>query len=98
MHEEEKIKELTGQIAQLESRVNTLSDGLTRLSKVAREYDELLSRQSNMIEKSVEDAFARIINLELKVFPNLAGDIDRLQGIIGDSDDKAYNPLDRRKP
>ena len=29
---------------------------------------------------------------------NLAGDIDRLHGIIGDGDNKAYNPLDRRKP
>jgi molecular chaperone GrpE (heat shock protein) len=98
MQQEEKIKEQAAEIARLEARIEDLSSGLTRLAKVAREYDELLSRQSNMIEKSVEDAFARIVNLELKVFPNLAGDIDRLHGIIGDGDNKAYNPLDRRKP
>lgn len=96
----EQNRQLLARLARLEKRIDTLAVGMTRHVKTAREYDEALARQGGMASAEIRDAFERIINLELKVFPNLAGDIDQLHGIIGDGDanHRAQNQLDRRQP
>jgi hypothetical protein len=51
-----------------------------------------------LIEEDQDDAFNRLKNIELKVFPNLAQDILRVNDIIGDGGNKRHNGLDYRKP
>lgn len=82
----------------LEKRVEKLEKSLNRLGNMYVEYNELLNVQLKTIERDQEYLFERLKNLELKVFPHLAEGITHLHGIIGDGDDKANNPFDRRRP
>jgi predicted nucleic acid-binding Zn-ribbon protein len=93
-------RQLLARIARLEKRFDTLENGLTRLVKSNREYDAAHARHVELARTELHNALERIVNLELKVFPNLAGDIDCLHNIIGDGDanHQAHNQLDRRKP
>ncbi len=82
---------LTERLARLEARVE-------RQARSLREYIDIVARYVKDVDRDQQYAFERIINLELKVFPHLKGDIARLHAIIGDYHDKADQPLDRRKP
>ena len=59
-------------------------------------FDQLLDRHCKMIEREVREAFERIKHLELSLFPNLGTDIVAVRDIIGEGEDRAENPLDRR--
>jgi len=51
-----------------------------------------------MIQDSNVDAFDRIKNIELKFFPNLATDLNQLDGIIKGDDNQKESPFERREP
>ena len=50
-----------------------------------------------LIDNEVIDALERIKLIELALFPNFAGYIIRLNGILGEGEGKAWNPLDKRR-
>jgi hypothetical protein len=91
-------QELLAKIGQLEAAVHGLTEKLEKEIKHNVNMDRLNTELRKLIETDVIDAFERIKNIELKFFPNLAGDITRVNDIIGEADPKAWNPLDRRKP
>jgi predicted nucleic acid-binding Zn-ribbon protein len=95
---EERIKTLEAGIQGLETRLDGLLKRLDRISKGSYEYDMLLDKHIKILDQQQKDAFERIINLEVKFFPNLIKDISRLHNIIGEGDNKICNPLDRREP
>jgi regulator of replication initiation timing len=97
-HEDPNLNELVARIAHLEMDIEGLTLKLEKEIKHNANMDRLNTELRKLIENDVIDAFERIKNIELKVFPNLAGDIMRLNGIIGEDDGKAWNPLDQRKP
>jgi hypothetical protein len=95
---EERMKTLEAGIKRLEACMDDLLKRLTRVSKTGYEYDLLQDRHLKILDRDQEQAFERIKNLELRLFPGIAPDIDRLHEIIGDHDGKADEPLDRREP
>jgi hypothetical protein len=97
-HEDPNLNELVARIAHLEMDIEGLTLKLEKEIKHNANMDRLNTELRKLIENDVIDAFERIKNIELKFFPNLAGDIMRLNGIIGEDDGKAWNPLDQRKP
>ena len=93
----DKITQLEAQVVRLEARVEALMSDYRRCVRALSQYDELLRTHCELLDKQMEDAFGRIKNIELKFFPHLARDLDRLGRIIGDAEDAPQNPLDRRK-
>lgn len=91
------IDELLAKIERLEQRLEAQAFDLQRLAKACMGYDEQLDRHCKIHDGQIADAYGRIINLELKVFPNLARDMAGLHDVIGDADGRADHPLDRRK-
>jgi predicted nucleic acid-binding Zn-ribbon protein len=103
----ERIVRLEGEIARLakdradikllEGQLQKLAVKLDKIAKQQTDWDRLNSRRIKLIEEDQADAFSRLKNIELKLFPELASDIARLRNIIG-GDDKRHNGLDYRKP
>jgi len=93
-----RADELEGQIKRLEARFDKLASDLDRVVKIGSKFDETLGKRLDILSQGQQDVFERVKNLELKLFPNLSGDIMQVYNIIGEGDDKAYQPLDRRKP
>jgi hypothetical protein len=103
----ERISRLEGEIARLakdhadikllEGQLQKLAVKLDKIAKQQTDWDRLNSRRIKLIEEDQDDAFSRLKNIELKLFPELASDIARLRNIIG-GDDKRQNGLDYRKP
>jgi len=85
-------------LATLTERLTRLEARVERLTRAVRAYVDLTDRRDHIATQERRDAFERLINLELHVFPHLAEDIRGLHGIIGDYHDKADQPLDRRTP
>jgi hypothetical protein len=95
---EQRIEALEAGIQGLEARLDGLLKRLDKIAKFSHDYDLLQDKHLRILGRQQEDAFERIINLEVKFFPNLIKDIYRLHDIIGEGDNKAYNPLDWREP
>lgn len=94
----EDIQSLRELVAKLQARVDFLEQRHDRAAKVAYEYDLELKRYCDMISTDNNDAFGRIKNLELKVFPHLAADLDELHRVIGETENQPECPAERRKP
>lgn len=90
-------KKLVERIEALEERIKNTENDLARAVKVLGGFDDALRRHCELNSRDIADAFDRIINIEVKFFPNLADDIVDLHKIIGDGENKADNPLDHRK-
>src|SRR5580693_1901226 len=90
--------ELLKRISRLEALVSTLTEELDKFGRWMNDGDRLIIERIKLVERDLDDAFGRIKNIELHTFPHLAGDIVHLNGIIGEGEEKAENPLDRRKP
>jgi hypothetical protein len=99
-HADKKIAQLERRVADLEQRLATLSEKQQRDVTALMGCDEVLNKHRKLNDAELADAFARIVKLELTVFPHLARDMTDLNRMIGDGDDdqKAYNPLDFRDP
>ena len=90
-------EELAAKLTRLEAAIEALT---LKVDKQIRHNDamhRLADRVHNRIDSSLADAFERIKNMELRLFPNLASDILRLHEIVP-HDGKAWNPLDYRAP
>lgn len=90
------VENLRQEIARLAAAVESLKSDLERAVTLADKSDELTQRHCRLLGRDLKDAFDRIINLELTVFPRLQQDVDAVYKITGEGDDKADNPLDRR--
>jgi hypothetical protein len=97
-NKDDEINRLTNRVISLELRLEELVADYRKCVRALGGYDELLNKHCKLLDEEVADDFARIKNIELKFFPHLAKDIDRLGRIIGDPEEKPENPLDRRKP
>ena len=93
-HEIEKLK---AQIKVLEGRLDKMNAESTRGHKAGMECDEALKKFIDLHRRYIDEAFDRIMNIEVKIFPNLLRDINQVHDIIGDGEDKSINPLDHRK-
>jgi len=89
---------LIERISKLEALVGTLAVEIKKFARWMQDGDRLIIERIRIVERHQEDAFERIKNMELKLFPDLARDIIRLNDIVGDGENKADNPLDRGKP
>jgi hypothetical protein len=94
---EPTVKDLLERIAGMEDAIDALTQTLEKQIKANAGYNKHHSRIQKLIQNDLSDAFERIKNIELKFFPHLADDIRRLYEMVPD-DDKAWNPLDYRKP
>lgn len=92
-----QIAAMTERVGALEQQLARLTHDLNRVVRVASDYDETLRRHTKLLQRNMEDAFGRIKNLELTVFPNLAADMVAVYDAIGDGEDKDDNPLDHRE-
>ena len=90
------VTELLEKIAGLERTVVALALKLEKESNHTAAMFTLNTEIRTLIENEVMDAFERIKQIELTLFPNLAGDIVRLHRIVGEGDGRAWNPLDKR--
>ena len=97
------LSELLDRIVRLEKQVAKIDEEFTRFfeiySKAASgfgKFDELLMHHCNSHDRQFEEAWARIKNLELTVFPNLAHDITALNKIIPTGESDPENQLDTR--
>jgi len=90
-------EEITTRIARLEAAIEALTLKVDKQIKHNDAMHRLADRVHNRIDSSLADAFERIKNMELRLFPNLASDILRLHEIVP-HDGKAWNPLDYRDP
>jgi predicted nucleic acid-binding Zn-ribbon protein len=95
-NDDTEIADLKAKIADLEAQLTKLANKHQRDVKALMGCDDVLSKHRKAMNAELNDAFERIINLELTVFPHLSGDITRLNRLIGEGDQRAYNPLDFR--
>lgn len=93
-----KIKLLEERVSILEVRLEKLTDKHQRDIKALLGCDDIQGKNGKIIWAELEDAFQRIMNIELKLFPQLPKAIRHLRKLIGDGEGKAYNPLDFRDP
>lgn len=96
--------ELLERISRLESSVKMLSQRLQKLARQQKDWDEIRGEHLKIIDQvqlthytALSNAFERIKNMEMKLFPNVAHDMADLKKIIGDGDGKVRNSLDHRK-
>jgi len=82
----------------LDTRFKEMDKDLSRAIKLFGSYDEDLWKAVLRVGDQVSDAFLRIKNIELKFFPNLGRDIDKLYDIIGDPGDIPECRHERRDP
>lgn len=94
----DEIKTLKEKVSHLEARLEELITDYRKVVRSLGGYDELLNKHCKILDKEMVDAFDRIQNIELKLFPHMARDIHHLRQIIGDRGDEPENPLDERKP
>jgi hypothetical protein len=87
---------LRKEIDRLSAEIELLHAHIRKGADLINSGDELSWKYCKLLDRDVKNAFERIVNLELKVFPNLQNDIDEVYKAIGEGDDKANNPLDRR--
>ncbi len=92
---ERRLKEST---SQFEMRIDALEKSLLRMAKGANDFEEALMRSWRRTNQQLEDACARIANIELKYFPNLASDLTQLHKVIGETGPQPECPEERRKP
>src|ERR1700730_1894698 len=89
-----QINTLKDEVVRLEARLEELAADYRKAVRALAGYDELLNKHCHLLDKELADAFGRIKNVELRIFPNLARDMTHLYDIMGDGEDKADNPLD----
>jgi len=94
--ERDDIRALRLKVADLEARLELLAEKQTRDVNALMDCDDILDKHRKVKDAELADAFDRIINLELHSFPHLATDIAELNRILGDGDEKVYNPFDFR--
>jgi hypothetical protein len=94
----DEIQSLRELVAKLPTRLDVLEQRHDRAVKIARDYDALLETYCDRLSTSSSDAFGRIKNLELKLFPHLAADLDELHKVIGETEGQPECPQERRKP
>jgi hypothetical protein len=87
----EPLAEILIRIELLEQKLKNFGDHLFRLS------ENFMNHREEQSDK-FRDAYDRIKNLEVAVFPNLFKDIESVHKIIGGTGvPKKNNPLDRKK-
>jgi predicted nucleic acid-binding Zn-ribbon protein len=91
-----EIDTLRKEITVLSAKIEALRGDIQRVMTLAGDSDEALRKYCRLLDRDQKDAFDRIINLELTVFPNLQRDMNDVYKAIGEGEDKADNPLDRR--
>jgi len=89
---------LRKEIERLSAEVETLHAYIRKGADCLDSSHALTWKFCKLLDRDIKNAFDRIINLELTVFPNLQNDIDDVYKIIGKGEDRADNPLDRREP
>jgi hypothetical protein len=89
---------LRKEVERLSAEVEQLHKYIRQGAEAIANGDELGWKYCRLIHRDVKEAFDRIINLELTVFPNLQKDMDQVYNVIGEGENKADNPLDRRDP
>ena len=85
-------------IESLQDKIDHLDEQLSRLAKIFIRCDEINDTFRRLSEKDIAYAFERIEKIEHLLFPHLQGDINRLSDIIGEGDNKGFNPADFRDP
>jgi hypothetical protein len=93
---DEKIRQLEQKIASLEDRLAKLAEKQQRDVTALLGCEDIHDKHRKLLSAELEDAFQRIINIELTLFPRLPANIRHLNRVIGDQEPKAYNPLDFR--
>jgi len=91
-------RRLLERTSQFETRIDALEKSLLKTAKSANDFEEALMRSWRRNNQQLEDAFARIANIELKYFPNLASDLTQLHKVIGETGSQPECPEERRKP
>jgi hypothetical protein len=95
---EARHAELSKKYEKLVERLDRIDEDSLRIGELLNERVKFLAEQQEVIMELMEDAFDRIKNVELTLFPNLASDIKHLYGILGTRPVKRRDPLDRRDP
>ena len=90
------IQNLEARLAQAEAQIAALSTSLEQYKAFANQCDDVFRRYLKLHDQEIAYAFERIQNLEFKSYPGLARDICQIDEVIGESDSRADNPLDRR--
>jgi hypothetical protein len=91
-----KLRKLREDVTTLARRLQTLEQRVDKIARIGMKFDEANGRHCTRLQQGQDDAFDRITNLELAVFPDLARDIQDVHDIIGEGDNRANQPLDRR--
>lgn len=91
-----EITSLKGKVADLEARLEQLNEKYQRSVNGLMGLHDVLNKHRMRMDAESDDAFERIKNIELALFPRLIRDMRHLYSVIGDHEPKAYNPLDFR--
>lgn len=91
-----EIQLLKENVTRLEIRLAEMRGEFKRTFDWMIRYTDLLETHIKVLQAELTDAFEGLKSVELKLFPNLSRDMLRIYDIIGEGEDKAYNPLDFR--
>lgn len=99
MHYDQKhVAELMEDLSRLKGRVRALCDEADRHARSLQKLGSAANECFAAIQQNQEDIFARLENIEAAIFPNLTGDLIKVHRIIGPSDGRAGDRLDRKPP
>src|SRR5580704_16594219 len=91
-----EMKLLRAKVTQLETCLEQLTTKQQRDVKALMGLDDILDKHRKAMKSELNDALERVAHIELTLFPHLPKDLSHLNGLIGDHETKAYNPLDFR--
>jgi hypothetical protein len=94
--QEVEIHLLKENVARLEICLAEMREEFRRTISSLMRFGDLYDTRLKVLNNEMTDAFESIKSIELKIFPNLPRDMVRIYDIIGEGEDKAYNPLDFR--
>jgi hypothetical protein len=88
---------LRDEIDKLEKRCSKLESDLSRTLAIYNRHADWCVKEFKAGYQEHDDSLVRIHNLEGKVFPTMAINMEHLRRTIGDSGMPYENPLDRKK-
>jgi hypothetical protein len=93
----DRILELEARLSRIETGLGAVAKDLDRLARSCNESEKLDAQLREIFQRDINWLGECLMQVTLKVLPNLAKDMCRFYDLAGPGDQRAYNELDHGK-